>query len=143
MAATAVLHRTTARAVSRPVQIFVLALGQLVPVSVGGHPYPQDHQPPTAQERAVPETPTGLDDFCFLTELIRQIDDDPAGHHNARGVAAALGNPSADTEPNVRCLKNRGLIDWAPGPKRLADGWNADLAVTPEGYRFDGTGLNT
>jgi predicted transcriptional regulator len=83
-----------------------------------------------------------LDDFAFLTELIRQIDAAPDSDVNGRDVAASLGNPDADIEPNVRRLKNRGLIDWAPGPKRLGDGWSTTaLAVTQDGYRHDGTGL--
>lgn len=83
-----------------------------------------------------------LDDFAFLTELIRQIDAAPDSDVNGRDVATSLGKPEADVEPNVRRLKNRGLIDWAPGPKRLGDGWSTTaLAVTPDGYRHDGTGL--
>jgi len=83
-----------------------------------------------------------LDDFAFLTELIRQIDAGPSRDVNGQDVATSLGHPDADVESNVRRLKNRGLIDWAPGPKRLADGWSTTaLAVTADGYRHDGTGL--
>lgn len=61
---------------------------------------------------------------------------------SGKDVAAALGYADVDVEPNVRRLMNRGLITWAPGPRRLGDGWTtSDLAVTPEGYRHDGTGL--
>lgn len=83
-----------------------------------------------------------LDDFSFLTELIRLTDADPAGKVNAEDVAASLQCGNADTEPNVRRLKSRGLIDWAPGPRRGGEGWtNTPLAVLPEGYRHDGTGM--
>ena len=83
-----------------------------------------------------------IDDFAFLTELIRQIDAAPSGDVSGRDVATSLGHPDADVEPNVRRLKSRGLIDWAPGPKRLGDGGSTTaLAVTPDGYRHDSTGL--
>ena len=86
---------------------------------------------------------TPPDDYQFLVELIRLIDADPAAGVDGRAVAGSLGCPDAEVEPVIRRLKNRGLIDWAPGPRRLGDGWSTTpLAVTPDGYRFDDAGFN-
>lgn len=88
-------------------------------------------------------TNANLDDFDFLTELIRLTDAKPGNRVSGDDVARSLGHPETDPEPNVVRLRNRGLIKMAPGPTRLGDDLTScGLLVTPDGYRFDGTGLS-
>lgn len=79
-------------------------------------------------------------DQDFIRALVHLTDQSPNTRVAGSDIAAAIDMPADEVEPTVQRLKARGYLDFAPGPRRMSDGWSStSLSVTPEGYRWADT----
>ena len=79
-------------------------------------------------------------DHDFIRALVKLTDQAPNGRITGLDVAALITLPAAEVESTVQRLKNRGYLNFAPGPRLLADGWTStSLRATAEGYRWADT----